>query len=150
MSCRVLIPPLFHHYIPTASTACQHAGLPGLHNTTTTTAAAGTSFPPRSACSAYESFNAAVGLLGIYNDAILSEQPGQQQQDAANWAFWLAAVEQVRGRVQSLCPAQQNSAQLRPFCSATEVALLSSLRSRRATGSARVRQRTTAACDTLR
>jgi hypothetical protein len=48
------------------------------------------------ACSAYESFNAAVGLLGIYNEAILSEQPGQQQQDAANWAFWLAAVEQVR------------------------------------------------------
>lgn len=94
MSCRVFIPlsstPLHTPKPP------QHAGLPVLHNTiTTATAAAGTSFPPRSACSAYESFNAAVGLLGIYNDAILSEQPGQQQQDAANWAFWLAAVEQV-------------------------------------------------------
>lgn len=51
-------------------------------------------------CSAYESFNAAVGLLGIYNDAILSEQPGQQQ-DVASWAFWLAAVEQVRARTHS-------------------------------------------------
>lgn len=47
------------------------------------------------ACSAYESFNAAVGLLGIYNDSILTEHHGQQQQDAAKWAFWLAAVEQV-------------------------------------------------------
>jgi hypothetical protein len=35
-----------------------------------------------------------VGLLGIYNESILSEHPGQQQ-DVANWAFWLAAVEQV-------------------------------------------------------
>lgn len=45
-------------------------------------------------CSAYESFNAAVGLLGLYNDAIIAEHPGQQK-DVANWAFWLAAVEQV-------------------------------------------------------
>lgn len=44
--------------------------------------------------SAYEGFNAAVGLLGVYNDAILSERPGQEQ--LARWALWLAAVEQVR------------------------------------------------------
>lgn len=48
-----------------------------------------------------------MGLLGIYNEAILSEHPGQRQ-DVANWAFWLAAVEQVGfGRVMVLCCCQQ-------------------------------------------
>jgi hypothetical protein len=59
--------------------------------------------PVCTACSAYESFNAAVGLLGIYNDSILTEHPGQQQQEAAKWAFWLAAVEQVSTSLAHTC-----------------------------------------------
>lgn len=43
---------------------------------------------------AYEAFNAAVGLVGIYNQSILAEKDGAQPQ-GANWYLWLAAVEQV-------------------------------------------------------
>ena len=42
----------------------------------------------------YEAFNAAVGLLGLYNDSIVADASpeGNEQTD---WGFMLAAVEQV-------------------------------------------------------
>eukprot|EP00879_Flechtneria_rotunda_P030831 GHRR01033522.1.p1 GENE.GHRR01033522.1~~GHRR01033522.1.p1 ORF type:complete len:112 (+),score=23.10 GHRR01033522.1:754-1089(+) len=43
---------------------------------------------------AYEAFNAAVGLLGIYNESILADHP-EYSDTIAKWALWLAAVEQV-------------------------------------------------------
>jgi hypothetical protein len=43
---------------------------------------------------AYEGFNAAVGLLGIYNESILAEHPDYNA-TVAKYALWLAAVEQV-------------------------------------------------------
>jgi hypothetical protein len=43
---------------------------------------------------AYEGFNAAVGLLGIYNESILTEHPDYNA-TVAKYALWLAAVEQV-------------------------------------------------------
>lgn len=43
---------------------------------------------------AYEAFNAAVGLLGIYNESILTEHPDYNA-TVAKYALWLAAVEQV-------------------------------------------------------
>jgi hypothetical protein len=43
---------------------------------------------------AYEGFNAIVGLLGIYNESILTEHPDYNT-TVAKYAFWLAAVEQV-------------------------------------------------------
>jgi hypothetical protein len=47
---------------------------------------------------AYEAFNAAVGLLGIYNESILA---GDHADPAAKWALWVAAVEQARRCMQS-------------------------------------------------
>jgi hypothetical protein len=42
----------------------------------------------------YEAFNAAVGLLGLYNESIMAEDdPGAGAQ--TDWGFALAAVEQV-------------------------------------------------------
>lgn len=43
---------------------------------------------------AYEAFNAAVGLLGIYNESIIAEHPDYNA-TVAKYAFLLAAVEQV-------------------------------------------------------
>jgi hypothetical protein len=43
---------------------------------------------------AYEAFNAAVGLLGLYNESIISSDDGAGEQ--TDWGFLLAAVEQVR------------------------------------------------------
>lgn len=44
---------------------------------------------------AYEAFNSAVGLLGIYNESILAEHPDYNA-TVAKYALWLAAVQQVR------------------------------------------------------
>lgn len=52
---------------------------------------------------AYEAFNAAVGLLGIYNESILADTP-EYSGNVAQWALWLAAVEQV-GLEHHLCDA---------------------------------------------
>jgi hypothetical protein len=43
---------------------------------------------------AYEAFNAAVGLLGLYNESIIAGE--QVPADQTDWGFLLAAVEQVR------------------------------------------------------
>eukprot|EP00879_Flechtneria_rotunda_P027651 GHRR01029629.1.p1 GENE.GHRR01029629.1~~GHRR01029629.1.p1 ORF type:complete len:158 (+),score=43.63 GHRR01029629.1:754-1227(+) len=48
---------------------------------------------------AYEAFNAAVGLLGIYNESILADHP-EYSDTIAKWALWLAAVEQVQTLVE--------------------------------------------------
>eukprot|EP00878_Enallax_costatus_P039270 GHUV01044854.1.p1 GENE.GHUV01044854.1~~GHUV01044854.1.p1 ORF type:complete len:173 (+),score=50.57 GHUV01044854.1:193-711(+) len=48
---------------------------------------------------AYEAFNAAVGLLGIYNESILTEHPDYNA-TVARYALWLAAVEQVQTLVE--------------------------------------------------
>ncbi|KAF6252552.1 hypothetical protein COO60DRAFT_517416 [Scenedesmus sp. NREL 46B-D3] len=48
---------------------------------------------------AYEGFNAAVGLLGIYNESILTEHPDYNV-TVAKYALWLAAVEQVQTLVE--------------------------------------------------
>ncbi|WIA41960.1 hypothetical protein OEZ86_009264 [Tetradesmus obliquus] len=48
---------------------------------------------------AYEAFNAAVGLLGIYNESILTEHP-EYNATVAKYALWLAAVEQVQTLVE--------------------------------------------------
>jgi hypothetical protein len=46
---------------------------------------------------AYEAFNAAVGLLGLYNESVMEEDdPAAGAQ--SDWGFALAAVEQVRAR----------------------------------------------------
>lgn len=45
---------------------------------------------------AYEAFNAAVGLLGLYNESIVAGD--EASGDQTDWAFALAAVEQVRSR----------------------------------------------------
>jgi hypothetical protein len=42
----------------------------------------------------YEAFNAAVGLLGLYNDSIMAPEDASGPQ--TDWGFLLAAVEQVR------------------------------------------------------
>ena len=42
----------------------------------------------------YEAFNAAVGLLGLYNESIVAGDEGSGEQ--MDWGFLLAAVEQVR------------------------------------------------------
>ncbi|WIA21530.1 hypothetical protein OEZ85_000729 [Tetradesmus obliquus] len=48
---------------------------------------------------AYEAFNAAVGLIGIYNESILTEHPDYNA-TVAKYALWLAAVEQVQTLVE--------------------------------------------------
>lgn len=53
---------------------------------------------------AYEGFNAAVGLLGIYNESILAHSTTKDGQ--TNWALWLAAVEQVRVVTGHACMAR--------------------------------------------
>lgn len=61
---------------------------------------------------AYEAFNAAVGLLGIYNESILAEHPDYSA-TVAKYALWLAAVQQVGGvqgcwtHMYMLCRSQQ-------------------------------------------
>jgi hypothetical protein len=50
----------------------------------------------------YEAFNAAVGLLGLYNDSIISGE-GPAAGEQTDYGFLLAALEQV-GRARG-CPA---------------------------------------------
>ncbi len=48
---------------------------------------------------AYEGFNAAVGLLALFNESILAEEvraPDTPAGKVFNWSMWLRAVEQVR------------------------------------------------------
>jgi hypothetical protein len=43
----------------------------------------------------YEAWNAAVGLLGLYNDSILDEDGPGAGEPSTDYAFMLAALEQV-------------------------------------------------------
>eukprot|EP00878_Enallax_costatus_P028966 GHUV01031335.1.p1 GENE.GHUV01031335.1~~GHUV01031335.1.p1 ORF type:complete len:193 (+),score=27.23 GHUV01031335.1:193-771(+) len=62
---------------------------------------------------AYEAFNAAVGLLGIYNESILTEHPDYNA-TVARYALWLAAVEQVRAHQRSCTANVRFHSQLKP------------------------------------
>jgi hypothetical protein len=68
----------------------------------------------------YEAFNAAVGLIGLYNDSLLNEKHGRSA-SGQDWGLWLAAVEQVgRGSTpMTMQRARQRSPRrARPACSA--------------------------------
>lgn len=57
-----------------------------------------------------------MGLLGVYNDAILSERAGQEA--VQQWALALAALEQVRAAWGGDCTTQSQGRVCRLLCAA--------------------------------